>query len=158
VETVTPARQPRLKNPAAVIPGAWQAVRALHAATAKAGVPPATLAPARLRASQIHGRSACLDSGTRSAKAAGEPGERLSAVAACPDSPHVTGPERSALALAEAVTRLADRPDPVPGGIWDEAARHYDKAGPAALVRAIATTNVFHRLNVTTRQLAGDWR
>jgi ketosteroid isomerase-like protein len=30
----------------------------------------------------------------------------------------------AALALAEAVTRLADRPDPVPDAIWDEATRH----------------------------------
>jgi alkylhydroperoxidase family enzyme len=157
VETVTPARQPRLKNPAAVIPDAWQAIQALPAVTAKAGVPPATLAPARLRASQINGRSACLAPGSRSATAAGEPGERLFAVAACPDSPHFTGPERSAVAPAEAVTRLADRPDPVPDGIWDKAARGYDQAGPVALVRAIATNNLFHRLNVTTRQTAGAW-
>lgn len=64
---------------------------------------------------------------------------------------------RSALALAEAVTRLSDRADAVPDGIWDEAARHYDERGLAALILMIATTNVFNRLNVTTRQVAGSW-
>jgi AhpD family alkylhydroperoxidase len=125
--------------------------------TAKAGVPPATLALVDLRASQINGCCACVDSGSRSAKAAGETDERLFAVAAWRDSPHFTGPERSALALAEAITRLADRPDHVPDGIWDEAVRRHGRAGLAALVLAIVTTNVFNRLNVTTRQVAGAW-
>ena len=64
---------------------------------------------------------------------------------------------RAALALTEAVTRLPDRPDPVPDEIWDEAARHYDEEGLAALLLSIATTNVFNRLNIPTRQVAGAW-
>ena len=52
---------------------------------------------------------------------------------------------------------LADRADPVPDEIWDEAARHYDEKGLAALVLMIATTNVFNRINGTTRQQAGSW-
>ena len=56
-----------------------------------------------------------------------------------------------------AVTRLADRPDPVPDEVWDETARHYDEAGLSALLLMIATTNVFNRLNVATRQPAGSW-
>jgi alkylhydroperoxidase family enzyme len=55
------------------------------------------------------------------------------------------------------VTRLSDRADPVPDEIWDEVARHYDERGLAALLLMIATTNVFNRLNVTTRQVAGAW-
>ena len=65
--------------------------------------------------------------------------------------------ERAALALTEAATRLADRPDPVPDDVWDEAARHYDEAQLAALVLAIAAINTWNRLNVTTRQISGDW-
>lgn len=78
-------------------------------------------------------------------------------MAAWRDAPYFTGAERAALALAEAATRLSDRTDPVPAEIWDEAARHYDEKGLAALVLMIATTNVFNRLNVTTRQVAGSW-
>jgi len=33
------------------------------------------------------------------------------------------------------VTRLSDRPDPVPDEIWDEAARHYDERALAAVTR-----------------------
>jgi alkylhydroperoxidase family enzyme len=58
---------------------------------------------------------------------------------------------------ASAVTRLADRPDPVPDAIWDEAARHYDERALAGLLLWIATTNVYNRLNVPTRQVAGVW-
>ena len=35
--------------------------------------------------------------------------------------------------------------------------RHYDERGLAALILMIATTNVYNRLNVTTRQVAGAW-
>jgi alkylhydroperoxidase family enzyme len=65
--------------------------------------------------------------------------------------------ERAALALAEAVTRLSDRTDPVPDEVWDEAARNYDEPALAALLLSIATTNLFNRLNVATRQVAGAW-
>ena len=41
-------------------------------------------------------------------------------------------------ALAEAVTRLSDRPDPVPDDIWAEAARHFDEPALASLLIVIA--------------------
>jgi hypothetical protein len=55
------------------------------------------------------------------------------------------------------MTRLSDRTDPVPDEIWNEAARHYDEAQLASLVLYIALTNIWNRLNVTTRQVAGEW-
>jgi AhpD family alkylhydroperoxidase len=121
------------------------------------GVPAATLGLVHLRASQINGCSACVDSGSRGAKKAGETDERLFAVAAWREAPYFSQAERAALALTEAVTRLSDRADPVPDAIWEEAARHYDEPALAALLLAIATTNVFNRLNVATRQVAGAW-
>ena len=96
-----------------------------------------------------------VDSGARSAKKAGETDERLFAVAAWREAPYFTDAERAALALTEAVTRLADRADPVPDSLWDEATRHYDEQGLAAIILMIATTNLFNRLNATTRQVAG---
>ena len=73
-------------------------------------------------------------------------------------SPFFRDAERAALALTEAVTRLSDRDDPVPDAIWDEAARHYDEPALAALVLSIAAINVWNRLNVATRQIAGVWK
>ncbi len=147
----------RMKNPAVIIPEPMQAIQALNAATGQGGVPPLTLGLVHLRASQINGCSSCCASGSRHAKASGETDERLFSVAAWREAPYFTGAERAALALAEAVTRLSDRADPVPDEIWDEAARHYDERGLAALVLMIATSNVFNRLNVATRQVAGAW-
>jgi alkylhydroperoxidase family enzyme len=50
---------------------------------------------------------------------------------------------------------MSDRAEPVPDDIWEEAARHYDEQALAGLVLAIAGINVWNRVNVTTRQVAG---
>jgi AhpD family alkylhydroperoxidase len=147
--------EPRMKNPAAILPGAWQAIAALQDAVGKGGVPPSTIELSHLRASQINGCSACVIAGVQSARAAGETDERLSAIAAWREAPYFTEAERAALALSEAVTRMSDRADPVPDDVWREAQRHFDERGLAALLLSIATSNVFNRLNVSTRQVAG---
>jgi AhpD family alkylhydroperoxidase len=149
--------QARMKNPAMLVPDALKALQALHSATEKGGVPSTTLGLVHLRASQVNGCSFCVDMGSRTARKAGEANERILAVSAWRDAPYFTDAERAALALAEAVTRLSDRTDPVPDEIWAEAARHYDEQALAALVLSIATTNAFNRINVSTRQVAGSW-
>ena len=150
--------QARMKNPAMVIPDAMQALQALSAAVGKAGVPASTLDLVHLRASQINGCSVCLDGGWRLMKRAGEKDERILAVAAWRHAPYFTEAERAALALTEAVTRLSDREDPVPDSIWKEAARHYDQTALAALILAIANTNLWNRLNVAASVVAGEWK
>src|SRR6266571_1034544 len=140
--------QARMSKPAMILPDAMNAIQALLKATRKGGVPQAVLELVHLRASQINGCSFCVDSGARSAKKAGETDERLFAVAAWREAPYFTEAERAALALTEAVTRLADRADPVPDNIWNEAARHYDEQGLAALILMIGVTNLFNRFNV----------
>ena len=147
--------QARMKNPAELLPEAMQALQALPAAAYKGGVPAPTLALVHLRASQINGCSFCVDGGVRHAKKAGETDQRLFAVSAWREAPYFTDAERAALALTEAATRLADRADPVPDEIWEEATKHYDEKGLAAIILMIATTNLFNRLNATTRQIAG---
>lgn len=44
----------------------------------------------------------------------------------------------------------------MPDEIWDAAAQHYDEPQLAALVMSIATVNLFNRLNLATRQVAGQ--
>jgi AhpD family alkylhydroperoxidase len=151
----TATMQPRMKNPAMVLPDAMKAIQDLYKATSKGGVPQQTLELVHLRASQINGCSACVYSGARSAKKAGETDERLFAVAAWREAPYFTDAERAALAFAEAATRLSDRTDAVPDEIWEEVARHYDEQQLAALILWIATTNLFNRLNATIREPAG---
>src|SRR5262245_25069476 len=108
----------RMKNPAMIIPAAMQAMYALHAASEKSRVPSPTLDPVQLRASQINGCSVCVDMHAKMMKKAGETDERLFAVAAWRDAPYFTDAERAALALAEAVTRISDREDPVSDEVW----------------------------------------
>src|ERR1700719_4981978 len=149
--------QSRMRNAATLMPEAMQAMQALARAAEGGGVELRTLGLVHLRASQINGCSACVESGIQHAKQGGDTDERLIAVAAWRDSPRFTDAERAALALTECVTRLSDRADPVPDDVWNEAARHYDEKGLAALLLSIATTNAFNRLNVSTRQVAGSW-
>jgi AhpD family alkylhydroperoxidase len=108
-----------------------------------------------MRASQINGCGVCLDGHAAHALELGETPERMATIAAWRDTPYFSDAERAALALTEAVTRLADRPDPVSNEVWSEAARHYDEQQLAALVLCIANINVWNRLNVATRQVAG---
>jgi len=145
----------RMKNPATVLPGVMPAIQALMAATAGGGVPQSTLGLVHLRASQINGCSPCVDNGSRQLKQEGETDQRIFSVPAWRETPWFTDAERAALALAEAVTRLSDRTDPVPDAIWNEAKLSYDEPQLAALLLAIAATNVWNRLNVATRQVAG---
>jgi AhpD family alkylhydroperoxidase len=146
----------RIKNPVFVVPGAMEALQAIAKSTENGGVAKETLGLVHLRASQINGCSVCVDMDFQFRKPE-EINERLFAVAAWRDAPYFTDAERAALALTEAVTRLSDRSDPVPDAIWNEAARHYDEKQLAILVLWIAVTNVWNRLNISTKQVAGEW-
>ena len=144
-----------MNNPANVLPDSMNAIQSIIKAAHSAGVPRSTMELAHLRASQVNGCSPCVYSGAISAKKAGESDERLFAVAAWRETDLFSEAERAALALAESMTRLADRPDPVPDEVWDEAAKHFDEKQLAGLVLWVATTNLFNRLNATTKQPAG---
>ncbi len=147
----------RIQNPALIVPGALEALQKLGASAATAGIPETTLHMVHLRASQINGCSVCVDIHSRELEHAGESSERIHTVAAWREAPYFSDAERAALALTEAATRLADRPDPVPDEVWDEAACHYSEPQLAALAVAIAAINAFNRLNATTRQITGEW-
>jgi AhpD family alkylhydroperoxidase len=149
--------QARIKNPAMTVPGALGAFQQLAASATSAGIAETTLYLVQLRTSQINGCSGCVDIHSRELEHVGERAERIHLVAAWRDTPYFTDAERAALALAEAATRLADRPDAVSDEVWDEATRHYSEPQLAALVVAIAAINAFNRLNVTTRQITGNW-
>jgi AhpD family alkylhydroperoxidase len=154
---VDPHDGARIGQPAMVIPGALEALQAVGATVAASGLPEQTADLVNLRVSQINGCGVCLLGDVRIAKKHGETDDRLAVVAAWREAPFFTAAERAALALAEAVTRLSDRPDPVPDEVWDEAARHYDEQTLAALVLQIANINLWNRLNVATHQVAGAY-
>ena len=149
--------QARMSNPVILVPDALKGLHALSESGSRLGVPPVTIELIKLRVSQINGCSVCVDMHWRDLRKAGESDERMFAVAAWRDAPYFTEAERAALALAEAATRLADRPDPVPDDVWAAAAKHYDEEGLAGLLIAIVAINAWNRFNVSTRQVPGDW-
>ena len=144
-----------MKHPVELLP---EALKAMHALDASAqGLPYVTAKLVQLRASQINGCSVCVDMHARELRKAGESEERVFAVSAWRETPWFTEAERAALALTEALTRLADRPDPVPDEIWKAAAEHFEPRVLAALLLQIGAINVWNRLNAAVRAVAG-WR
>jgi AhpD family alkylhydroperoxidase len=152
METITA----RMTNPAFAVPDAIDALNALSKAISRARVP-VSRELVELRASQINGCGVCLDMHAKAAARAGESPERIASVAAWRDTPYFTDAERAALALTEAATRLTDRGEPVPDVVWDAAAEHFDETQLGALVLDIGLINLWNRLNVTTRQVAGQF-
>jgi len=146
--------QARMKNPALILPAAMSALQALNKSVVGNGVPHKTIALVQLRASQINGCGQCLDMHSHMMKNEGETDERLFGIAAWRECPFYSEPERAALALTEAVTRIADREAAVSDAVWQEATKHYDEKAMSALLLAIASINVWNRLNVATRQVA----
>lgn len=145
----------RMTNPAFALTAATGPLMALGAVAKAAGVPSATVELVNLRCSQINGCSVCIHMHARDLRKAGESDERIDTVAGWRDTPWFTDAERAALALAEALTRLADRPDGVPDTVYAAAADHYDEQQLAGLILSIGSVNLWNRLNLATRQEAG---
>jgi AhpD family alkylhydroperoxidase len=145
----------RMKHPVFVLPEAMQAMLALGKAAHQDGMPEVTRELVHLRASQINGCSVCVHMHARDLKKLGQTDDRIFAVAAWRDAPWFSRAERAALELTEALTRVADKGDPVSDQIWEEAARHYDERALSALLLTIGTINVWNRLNAAIRQEAG---
>ncbi len=133
--------EPRITNPAFAVPGALEALQALNKAISRVRISPRLQELMHLRASQINGCGVCAVQHPKIARKLGETDDRIFAVAAWRDAPFFSDAERAALALTEAVTRLADREDPVPDAVWSDAATHYDDKQLAGL--AMAASSVF---------------
>ena len=150
--------QARMPSTVVVVPAAMKGLYAFSVSADTTGVPATTIAMVHLRASQINGCGVCVEMHANDMRKAGETDERIFAVAAWRDAPYFTDAERAALALTEAVTRIADRPESVSDEIWADAAEHYDEQGLSGLLIAITAINAWNRLNVATRQVAGQWK
>lgn len=145
----------RMPNPAVTVPGAMDALMALSKAS-QGGISAQLRELINLRASQINGCGVCAYGHARDLRKAGESDSRIDSVAAWRDAPFFSEAERAVLALTEAATRLADRSDPVPDELWQEVARHHDGAALNSIVLTIGMINLWNRLNVTTKQVAGQ--
>jgi AhpD family alkylhydroperoxidase len=158
--TISPAEM-RQRNPAAVLPKAFSGIGQLLAAAGEGGVPRSTLELVGLRVSQINGCTACVQGHVEEARAAGASDEQIFTVAAWIDSPYFDEDQRVALALADSLTRMADRSDdPVPDDLWAAVTARYDERQVSAILLQIGTLNMFNRLNVAVKEQADrpSWR
>jgi AhpD family alkylhydroperoxidase len=131
----------------------------IHAAAAvvsDSALPHSTQELVRIRASQINGSSFCTDIHSRDAAQAGQTSPRLNLIAAWREAKVFTDAERAALELTEQGSRLADAAGGVSDDVWANVCKYHDDDELAALVAQIALINTFNRMNVITRQPAGD--
>ena len=150
---------PKMHHPGLLLPGAMAHLQAVGGVVAESGLPEATVVLVLIRASQINGCATCLDGHIQTARKNGESDQRLGTVAAWRETPFFTDAERAALAYTEALTRIADHPEPISDGLWAEVNRHYDeKVAPSAgLIVCIANINLWNRLNIGSGQVVGTW-
>jgi len=133
-------------------------INSAGAVVTDSALPATTQELVKIRASQINGCAGCLDMHTKDAEHAGESPVRLNLVAAWREATVFTDAERAALELTEQGTRIADAAGGVTDDAWAKAAKHYDEEQLGALVCLIALINTYNRLNVITRQPAGDYK
>ncbi len=136
-------------------PDAYQAMLSLEKFIRGCGLPHPLLELVKLRASQINGCAFCLDMHWKDARAAGETEERLYMLDAWEEATVYTPRERAALALTEAVTRVAETH--VPDAVYEEARRHFSEAELVDLTLAIVTINGWNRLAVSFRSEPGSY-
>lgn len=145
-DRVVPARRLAID---AYVPAARSAMCALDAVVRKFAFPAGLAELVRLRVSQLNGCAFSVDAYSRDALVHEETERRVLALPVWREAPFFTERERAALDLAEAMTRLADRP--VPDRTFDAAAAVFTPQELAELIWLIAVANAWHRVAATTR-------
>ena len=110
----------------------------------------------KTRASQINGCAYCLDMHTKDARDEGETEQRLYVLNAWREAPLFDERERAALEWTEAVTLVADTH--VPDDVYERVKQHFTEQELVDLTVAVATINMWNRLNVAFRTVAGNYR
>jgi AhpD family alkylhydroperoxidase len=130
-------------------PEGYRAMAGLERAVRGSGLEASLLSLVKLRASEINGCAFCLDMHAKEARAEGESQQRLDVLPAWRETPLFTARERAALALAEAITLVAD--GHVPDEVVDEARLQFSDDELARLVMAITVINGWNRIAITSR-------
>ncbi|WNF26681.1 carboxymuconolactone decarboxylase family protein [Streptomyces sp. C11-1] len=140
-------------NFAKTAPKVFRAVIGLDAA-AREGLDPTLVELVQIRSSHLNNCAYCLHMHTTDARKAGESEERLHMVAVWQEATHFfTEKEQAALALTDAVTRVADAG--VPDAVYGRAAAHFDEEELARLLALILTINTWNRIALATSKRAG---
>jgi AhpD family alkylhydroperoxidase len=108
------------------------------------------------RVSQINGCAFCLDMHSKDLMAKGETVQRLFVLGAWKEAPFYTDKERSALSWAESLTKITS--GIVPGGIYDEARKHFTESELIDLTIAVIAINSYNRMNIAFGAAVGTYQ
>ena len=140
----------------AIAPRTYAAMVRLSSATADCGLEPLLQELVRIRASQLNGCAYCLDMHTKDARALGEDDQRIHVLPAWREAPWYSERERAALALTEAMTRLAE--GGVPDDVFAAAAAVFTEHELTGLIWAITAINAWNRIAITSRMEPGHYQ
>lgn len=143
---------PRVNLPRAV-PTASRALNELdkivRAHAAEVGLDAKLVELVKIRASQLNGCAACLDTHTEVAVTEGETAQRLGLIAAWPEAACFTPREKAALGLTESITLVAN------GNVSDEdyarAAQTLTDIEIAAIAWVVIVINSYNRIAIVGR-------
>ncbi|BCI55743.1 alkyl hydroperoxide reductase AhpD [Mycolicibacterium litorale] len=149
-QTLEPSTTGRIKMFKAA-PELYGAMMTLSEASAR-DVDPTIGELIKIRASQINRCAFCLDMHTHDARRHGETEQRLALVAAWEEAGDLfTERERAALALAEAITEVAER-GPVSDEVYQRAAEVFSERELAQVIAMTVTINAWNRINLAAPQ------
>ena len=129
-------------------PDAYEMVRALGQAAAKAGIDEQLIELIKLRASQINGCAFCVQFHILQGESLGIPADKLNLAVAWREAPQFSKRERAALAWTEALTRLTDGVD---DAVYAQASAEFSEKELTYLSSAIGAVNLWNRLGVAYR-------
>ncbi|NYG59319.1 AhpD family alkylhydroperoxidase [Nocardioides daedukensis] len=144
--------EPRMSNPATIIPQAYKGIGDLLAAGASGDLPPSTIELVALRVSQLNGCAACIQGHVINGPGVGLTVSQMLGLPAFRESPFFDEAEKAALELTDALTNLVGSQEAVSDELWREVTKHYGEKQIAALILTIATNNLFNRINIAVRE------
>ena len=131
-------------------PEGYKAFGGVHVAVQKSGLPKQLIDLVYLRVSQINGCAYCIDMHSRDLLKSGLNPEKLVLVPVWRESEKLFSPrERTALAWAETVTRVAETR--IPDADYELAAAEFSDKELADLTYAIGLMNAFNRFAIAFR-------
>ncbi|BCJ27771.1 carboxymuconolactone decarboxylase family protein [Actinocatenispora sera] len=145
----------RLPDPARYFPELGAVSTALAKAARNGAVPRATIGLVQLRAGQIVGSTYHTVRQTDLLRKAGEPEERITAVASWRDAPYFTDAERVALELVEAVLVPNPTGRRVDDELYARAAAHYDERALWTLTLVIGQICLFIPVALIAQPIPG---
>ncbi|MFI9559741.1 carboxymuconolactone decarboxylase family protein [Nonomuraea endophytica] len=148
--------QSRLPDVAQLIPELKDVAGALFRAAGNGSIPQTTISLIQLRAGQLAGNTYLTIRHTTALRNAGEPEDRITAVASWQDAPYFTDAERAALALVDAVLTPNPTRERVPDELYARVREHYDDRALATLSMAIGQICFFIPLALICKPPPGD--